>query len=449
MPTVSKAIEIIENGNTTCFDGILGLSDSDLGMNDILRFVKSNQRLLNLKIVYPNQEEDFDTTSSVCMIDTSSKEIYVIFGGNYITGFYEYNNNEMGTWADNFIGAFKKETDEQKRALDFYNDAMIATKKWLTENQYDISDFEITVSGHSAAGNQAQYVTLLYDGEYEISRCVSVDGQGFSQEFIEYIENSGSKHISNASKITSIVPSTSIVGSLMYKIPGAYQLIVDIDCIPQSMTQINSIESLIRTHMPTSLLDESGNLRGFTTPSDFSLYLNDLSKKVVSNLINSDKYDIETVLPQLRHFLVCFFDSDLKKDINIEDFLNSDTTKFVVEAINQLSDGLDLGFDFNANYVNFIRFLIMDTVVGDMLTSSSIQNITSALCVLLPLAIPFIDEFVAIKGIIEQSWNDESSNIDLNTLINQRLSHIYERCCLDNYGEFQQHSLPYGEWWRW
>lgn len=180
LPTVSKAIEIIENGNITCFDGILGLNDSDLGMHDVLRFVKSNQKLLNLKIVYPDQGENLETTSSVCMIDTESNEIYVIFGGNYIAGAYEYDKTEMGTWADNFIGAFKKETDEQKRALDFYKDAMIATKAWLTSNDYDISEFRITVSGHSAAGNQAQYVTLLYDGEYEISSCVSIDGQGFS-----------------------------------------------------------------------------------------------------------------------------------------------------------------------------------------------------------------------------------------------------------------------------
>ena len=413
--TVADVIDYIETwGKTTCFNGIAGLSDDELGMGDIIEYIKNDSKLMQLEIIYPNSTYDMTTTASVCLIDPETNAVYVIFGGNYGAGAYEYNGTDMGTWADNFIGAFAEETEEQKRALDFYKEAVSSARDYFHANNINVSDLDITVSGHSAAGNLAQYVTVMYNGSDNISRCVSVDGQGFSQKFID---NHSYEIAENASKITSILPSTSIVGPLMYKIPGAYQLVVDIDCISQTMTQINSLESLIKTHMPIALLNELGNLRDFTTPSDFSLYLNDLSKKVVSNLINSDKYNIESVLPQLRHFLICFFDKDLKKSINIEELLNSETTKFVVEAINQLSDGLDLGFDFNANYVDFIRFLIMDTVVGDMLTSSSVPNITIALCVLLPLAIPFIDEFVAIKGIIDQSKDDESDNIDLDALI--------------------------------
>ena len=39
-----------------------------------------------------------------------------------------------------------------------------------------------------------------------------------------------------------------------YRIPGIYQFFVDIDCISESMSQVNSFESLIRTHMPYYLL---------------------------------------------------------------------------------------------------------------------------------------------------------------------------------------------------
>ena len=40
----------------------------------------------------------------------------------------------------------------------------------------------ITVAGHSKGGNKAQYVTVLSD---KVDRCISMDGQGFSQEFID------------------------------------------------------------------------------------------------------------------------------------------------------------------------------------------------------------------------------------------------------------------------
>ncbi len=45
------------------------------------------------------------------------------------------------------------------------------------------------------------------------------------------------------------------------------------------MTQINSMEELIRTHMPAELLDSNGGLRQETNPNFLTLFLNDVTKK--------------------------------------------------------------------------------------------------------------------------------------------------------------------------
>lgn len=149
---------------TTCFnDGLGPNSDEPLGMKKILELVKTTPELTKLEFVYPTTANE--NTSSACLIDPETKEVYVIFGGNYIEGKYEYTDKdgdtkEMGTWADNFIGAFVEDTEEQKRALDFYIDAIAAARDaiGLTNGE----PLDITVSGHSAAGNQAQYVTIAY-----------------------------------------------------------------------------------------------------------------------------------------------------------------------------------------------------------------------------------------------------------------------------------------------
>ena len=47
LPAISQIIKTIEN-DTTCFDGILELSDEELGMNAILDWIKSDSVLSRL-----------------------------------------------------------------------------------------------------------------------------------------------------------------------------------------------------------------------------------------------------------------------------------------------------------------------------------------------------------------------------------------------------------------
>ncbi|MCR5508500.1 MAG: DUF2974 domain-containing protein [Lachnospiraceae bacterium] len=78
-------------------------------------------------------------------------------------------------WADNVRGEYLSDTDIQKLADDFI--------------RYDCGSFDdITVAGHSKGGNLAQYVTVL--NPERVNGCVSFDGQGFGQEFINRYDDS-------------------------------------------------------------------------------------------------------------------------------------------------------------------------------------------------------------------------------------------------------------------
>jgi len=113
------------NDYETCFNGALGYNDGDLGMYDILGLVKDDPALMSLKIVYPQTADDH-TTNSVCLINSGTNDVYVIFGGNYTQGDYQYGSTDLNTWVENAMGATESNTDEQLRSLDFYEDSIIA-----------------------------------------------------------------------------------------------------------------------------------------------------------------------------------------------------------------------------------------------------------------------------------------------------------------------------------
>lgn len=92
-------------------------------------------------------------------------------------------------WKDNFVGggptgtADGVSTQQQLNALEWYQ-------------SLDKSDFNsITVTGHSKGGNKAKYITIM---DNSVDRCISFDGQGFSDEFIEKYQD---KIASNQDKI--------------------------------------------------------------------------------------------------------------------------------------------------------------------------------------------------------------------------------------------------------
>ena len=158
--------EIKDDEMITCFDGVAGYTDKELGMDKIISFIENDSELMKLQIVYPSGKDN--TTSSVCFVNTETSEVYVVYCGNYIDSLYIVRDDDgkqinISEWTENVKGSCVSDTESQKRELKFYEDAINAARKEL--NNID-GDIDITVCGHSTGGNQAQYVTIAYEKKY-------------------------------------------------------------------------------------------------------------------------------------------------------------------------------------------------------------------------------------------------------------------------------------------
>lgn len=125
---------------------------------------------------------------AICYTDPSDGNPLVVFRG---TG----GSNEA--WSDNFEGGFEEDTKMQRLCADFVKNECGMYK-------------DIMVTGHSKGGNLSQYVTVELSDK--IQKCVSFDGQGFSNQFIS--ENSDKIAIASA-KITSINAYNDFVNILL------------------------------------------------------------------------------------------------------------------------------------------------------------------------------------------------------------------------------------------
>jgi hypothetical protein len=104
--------------------------------------------------------------------------------GNRIVVFADPDNNGIivfrGThgdaeWADNGARMYMTETRELLDCAGFVNES--ALRHGLKE---------IVTAGHSGGGNKSMYcfLTCKHDGRYTVNECFSLDGQGFSAEFL-------------------------------------------------------------------------------------------------------------------------------------------------------------------------------------------------------------------------------------------------------------------------
>lgn len=157
---------------------------------DIITAIQNDPSLMALEC------RQYDENSKgYCFVSKTTGEAYVAFKGT--TGAEE--------WIDDALGLYMADTPYQKYALDFIEDL-----------EYD----HIGVVGHSKGGNKAQYVAILSD---KVDHCVSLDGQGFSKEFIDKywaeIEQRGGN-------ITSYAYSSDYVHILLNYVPGAEMIIL-------------------------------------------------------------------------------------------------------------------------------------------------------------------------------------------------------------------------------
>ena len=132
---------------------------------NLMAAIRSNENILNCKILEPHFDQAYGGGGGVsCVfIDDKHKEAVVAFRGTAV--------NE---WVDDFVGANQIDSLQQINALEWYK---------LVYAKLDLENYSVTVIGHSKGGNKAKYITIL---NKTVNRCVSFDGQGFSDKFIDH-----------------------------------------------------------------------------------------------------------------------------------------------------------------------------------------------------------------------------------------------------------------------
>ena len=96
--------------------------------------------------------------------------------------FVHFNGTGDGFWKENGVAAGGMPSGVQQWALDYFN----STVKNNIEGQ---SHGNLYVTGHSQGGNNAQFVTIRSPYSDYIRNCVSLDGPGFSDQFITDSKN--------------------------------------------------------------------------------------------------------------------------------------------------------------------------------------------------------------------------------------------------------------------
>ena len=131
----------------------------------IIDAVRNDSTLMDMKIAttHVDKSEGGGGGRSVLFLDEKGGEAVVAFKGT----------ESSSEWMDNFKGGNVVETEQQKNALDWYQE---------TYDKYHLDQYDITLTGHSKGGNKAKYITIL---DPTVDRCLSFDGQGFSDKFMD------------------------------------------------------------------------------------------------------------------------------------------------------------------------------------------------------------------------------------------------------------------------
>lgn len=287
--TVGEIIEEMKNDldNGESIEGGMMTNDD---WRAIIANVEGDPTLL--KYTVQKYKNNTDTgMRATCFVDNVKHptDVNVVFRGT--SGAYE--------WRDNGQGGYKTDTEQQQAAADYINGLPL---------EYGDA---ITVTGHSKGGNKAQYVTIATD---RISRCVSYDGQGFSQEFVDEYRD---KIDERAARIENISASKDYVNCLLYSIAGTKTYVIT-----------EEQDNFFHYHKPSILLDENGDLRPAGNQSALSKFINEYTTYIISNVPE----------PQRSEALDAAMDIVIELQDLEDDAITWETIKDVLPAVGYLDD---------------------------------------------------------------------------------------------------------------
>lgn len=313
----------------------------------MIRYMKSNSNIYNLKIADCNKD-----VGALCFVSPD---------GQPIVAFVGTKNGEE--WIDNVEGLNTSDTDCQKAALDYINSL-----------PYD----GIIVTGHSKGGNKAQYVTICAP-EGKVKQCISMDGQGFSQEFYDKY---GHLVQERADKIKNYSLSSDFVNILLFPVPGAQQIYVDGG---------KDVGNMLENHSPNSFfdyyMDENGNwIVVVNTNGEPQLNITG-NKSDLAILQDFVAFFLNNATPEEKKLMVDFL-SKLLAGLRCENW----STEQIVEYLMTNQDALAL---FIAYFIKYIE--VFDISQADAVKILDSLGMSDSLLIALGVA----DHFTNASDLIE------------------------------------------------
>lgn len=302
-----------ENGNVTT-EGIKALAEYN-GENKDLKYkigTSDYETFANILNDVSNKEE----LSSLTILDNTDIPENGINATTY--GRLDENGKLIGNatvvfqgtignagWQDN-AKSLNETTQMQKAAYEYIQRQEYILKD-ISENPEDI---HLTVSGHSKGGNLAMYSTIENSKEKDsnlvIDNCLSFDGEGFNNDYVEENKDAIAK---NKSKITSINAYVDPVNLLLNDISGkTYYVGVDYTKLETDengnavIDELNDFQDFIwDAHSPQSMYKEINN----SESGEWALY----EKCEIASAIDGISNNIEDMKEPIKSYIVkCLVD---------------------------------------------------------------------------------------------------------------------------------------------
>lgn len=198
------------------------------------------------KIVSPPHDRNDQNGFYACIIETSPGEAAVAFRGSESI---EDINQLVNDWFKADAGLLNSTLTNQHAEV----------HKFFKTYKDTLDDYKLTMAGHSLGGNLAEYATIVsseYGLDDNIDRCVSLDGPGFSDEFI-------AKYRKQIEKMSNRMehPRYSLVGSLLNDLPGVYYRYIEVEN-KEGLADYNFISRHDTRYIKYGGLDDSSYIRG-------------------------------------------------------------------------------------------------------------------------------------------------------------------------------------------
>ncbi len=190
------------NGGQPVSLGDIRLTDGQKAELENIGFKYEDYKNWKIVDVYDTNDKN---GFSCCTIETSPGKAAVAFRGS--EGFDSDYGNVIHDWVEADVGLLNSVQTEQQAEVN----------KFLSSRKELLNRYDLGMTGHSLGGNLADYATIVsgrYGLDDNVQQCLSLDGPGFSDEFIA---THGIEIAHMRGKMEHV--QWSVVGNLLNRLP--------------------------------------------------------------------------------------------------------------------------------------------------------------------------------------------------------------------------------------